>query len=76
MRIHFALTSRLTRAIRQSPLTLTALAFPVGLTQSKLSYLLHDASFGRRVREKVLVLGANLGIPADRCTRCIRGGAR
>ena len=70
MRSHskFTLHPDLVEAIRRSPHTQTELAYPHGLTQSRLSQLLHGKPFGDKTRDPVVRLGASLGLDERVCT--------
>ena len=65
----FVLHHRLAACMQRSSLTLTELGYPHGLTQSRLSALLHGKAFGPQTRTRVVALGAACGLPPQRCTR-------
>jgi hypothetical protein len=72
VRAEFQMSHALRRAIERCGQSQTALAYPVGLTQSDLSRYLNGRPFGPRVRGKIESIGVSLGLPVDRCCRGLR----
>lgn len=68
----FQLSHRLVTALRRSPYTLTEIGYPHGFTQARLSAFCAGRRFGSRVRDRIVLIGASLGLPADACTRRAR----
>lgn len=71
LRAEFRMTHALRRAIERCGQSQTALAYPVGLTQSDLSRYMNGRPFGPRVRAKIESIGLSLGFSLDRCCRSL-----
>jgi hypothetical protein len=67
----FEVHPTLRQKIRTSELSQTALAFPVGLSQTRISLALHGDRFSKVTQAKFEALGAALGLPPELCTRYV-----
>ncbi len=68
----FRISSELKKTIERDARTLTQLCAPHGLHQSSLSTILHGKVFTSPTRDRLVRLGASLGLPADRCIVRVR----
>ncbi len=68
----FRISLELKKAIQRDARSLTQLSAPVGLHQSSLSSILHGKVFASPTRDRLVALGASLGVQAEACARRVR----
>ena len=68
----YVMAPALVRAIRRAPQTISEIGYPFGFVHSNLCGYLAGKRFGPQVRERIVRIGAALGVPEARCTRTAR----
>jgi hypothetical protein len=74
MRLNFQykLATPLAKALDQSTRTLAQVAFPVGLYPCQISRLIHGATVGHNVAQRVIKVGESFGLSAEESVKQIR----
>ena len=68
----FRISSKLKKAVERDARSLTQLCAPFGLHQSSLSSILHGKIFTAPTRDRLVALGAALGVPPEGCVRRVK----